>query len=240
MWASNTNAVLVNNCQALGDLTVSLKVAGERDLANAEDAAYSLQLNAYPMPGVQSAGKDLWMLQYVIVFGGGEAAFDWQAFAVDGSQPVPKWQEPNPFILAVPSNRLPPGSTVSIALATDQSGVISAAFTVNLPGGATGHVVLPFPEMPAARFPIGGIVLNLVGINCSTARFISGDVELSYTGDLSVQIDDACGYPEAAPICEASNVTYGEIAQGPGGTLVQKVGYFLVAAPVGLRRERLY
>ena len=51
-WSSGTNAVLIDNCQALGDVTVTLAVT--EDLVTVNDGGFSLQLNAYPKPGVST------------------------------------------------------------------------------------------------------------------------------------------------------------------------------------------
>jgi hypothetical protein len=122
----------------LGDVTVSLAVT--EDLVTDGDGGFSLQLNAYPMPGVTSVGLKMDWIQFVIyvsnVYGNNTAAFQWQAWALEATawsggepqgmgagptQPVPPFPQPPAVITNVPSNQLPKGSNLTIALITDPS-----------------------------------------------------------------------------------------------------------------------
>lgn len=247
-WFSGVNAVLIDDCQALGDVTVNLAVT--EDLVTDGDGGFSLQLNAYPMPGVTSVGVTLDWIQFVLyvsnTYGNNTAAFQWQAWALQAkdfppgypvpvgapnrNQPVPTFNQPNAVITDVPSNRLPRGSSLMIALTTDPSshGVTQATFTVEL-AGATESVPLAFPaDNPNAQFPIGGFQVNLVGPgNNSKATFTSGAGELTYSvkpGSLSIQnggVGAACGQYWGALTGETSNVVYGTVFPPSGTTLGQ-------------------
>jgi hypothetical protein len=129
IWSSNTNAVFTDQCQPLGDVTVNLAVT--EDLVTYGDGGFSLQPNAYPMPGVTCAGlKKDWIQfsRYADQYDGlpnNTAAFQWQAWALEATawsgggpqgrragptQPVPNFTQPDPLITSVANNRLPKGS----------------------------------------------------------------------------------------------------------------------------------
>ena len=48
-FASNNNAVLINNCNNLQNLSVLLEVT--EDIATTSGSGWSLQLNCFPPPG---------------------------------------------------------------------------------------------------------------------------------------------------------------------------------------------
>ena len=48
--SSGNNAVLIDNCQNLQNLAVTLHVT--EDLVTVADTGFSLQLNCYPQPGL--------------------------------------------------------------------------------------------------------------------------------------------------------------------------------------------
>jgi hypothetical protein len=240
-WSSGTNAVLTDQCQALSDVTVSLAVT--EDLVTDDNGGFSLQLNAYPMPGVTSVGLTLNWIQFTLyvsnTYGNNTAAFQWQAWSLGATafppgytvppgttnpnQPVPPFPQPSPHITNVPSNQLPKGSSLTIALKTDPSshGVTAATFTVQLAGAAAQSVTLDFPATnPNAQFPIGGFQVDLVGPgNLSNATFTSGAGELTYSvplgSSLSVQngsVGTACGQYAGAVTGETSNVVYDAVS----------------------------
>lgn len=251
-WFSGTNAVLTDQCQALGDVTVNLAVT--EDLVTEGNDGFSLQLNAYPMPGATSVGLALNWIQFTIyvsnTYGSNTAAFQWQAWALGATQwpegqppgttnpnqPVPPFHQPNPQITNVPSNQLLKGSSLTIALTTDPSshGVTAAKFSVQLAGATERSVTLTFPG--DAQFPIGGFQVNLVGPgNLAQALFTSGAGELTYSvspGSLSVQnggVGTACGQYPGALTGETSNVVYDAVTPSTGATLSQPLH---VAAPM--------
>ena len=181
-WSSGTNAVLIDNCQALGDVTVTLAVT--EDLVTKGDGGFSLQLNAYPKPGVSTTvvGKQLNWIQYVLqvnnIYGNNTGAFQWQAWALgrtdaqptdpqgtgDPQQVVPSFDQGNAVITNVPNNRLPKDSILIIALTTDRSshGVTAATFTVQLAGANaqahTVHFPASIPFIDSENPPRPGVV----------------------------------------------------------------------------------
>ena len=89
--AGANNAVLINNCQNLSNLTVQLQVT--EDLITFEDTGFSLQLNCYPPIGAitpnstpettfpgQVVGQ-LWWFQYIFIVTNNSASFEIQYWA---------------------------------------------------------------------------------------------------------------------------------------------------------------
>lgn len=255
-FSGGSNAVLVNNCQNLQNLTVTLQVT--QDLITLGDTGFSLQLNCYPPPGVTSVGLTLNWIQYTLYVSNNTGAFQWQAWALGATgwpqgqpqgttqsqQPVPPFSQPNAVIATVPSNRLPAGSSLTIALTTAPSSqrVTAATFTVQLAGAAAKSVTLDFPAsvpfnfvtgapgVPVdAQFPIAGFQVDLVGPgNLATAAFTSGAGEITYSvssgSGLSVQnggVGTACGQYTGALTGENSNVVYGDVTPSSGATVRQ-------------------
>jgi hypothetical protein len=246
--AGSNNSVLIDNCDALQGVTVKLAVT--EDLVTTNNGGFSLQLNCYPLSGTTSVGLVLNWIQFVIYvsdsYYDNSATFEWQAWALgatafppgypvppgttNANQPVPPFPQPNPKITDVPSNQLPKGSSLNIALTTGPSphGVTAAKFTVQLPGAAEQSVVLNFPaDNPDAQFPIAGFQVDLVGPgNLARATFTSGAGELTYSvasGSLSVQdggVGSACGQYQAVT-GENSNVVYDPVTPASGSTLSQ-------------------
>jgi hypothetical protein len=171
--SSGTNAVLVDvqqDCRPLGDIEVSLLVS--EDLVTANDVGFSLQLNAYPTPGINPLGtnplhsgtKTLNWIQYTINVGfiSNKASFQWQAWCLgrtdneptdpartsDPQQIVPPFDQPDRpegVFRDVPNNRLPNGSAMIIRLTTDPSShaVTQATFGVNVGGADFQSVTVP-------------------------------------------------------------------------------------------------
>ena len=255
-FSGGSNAVLVNNCQNLQNLTVTLQVT--QDLITLGDTGFSLQLNCYPPPGVTSVGLTLNWIQYTLYVSNNTGAFQWQAWALGATgwpqgqpqgttqsqQPVPPFSQPNAVIATVPSNWLPAGSSLTIALTTAPSSqrVTAATFTVQLAGAAAKSVTLDFPAsvpfnfvtgapgVPVdAQFPIAGFQVDLVGPgNLATAAFTSGAGEITYSvssgSGLSVQnggVGTACGQYTGALTGENSNVVYGDVTPSSGATVRQ-------------------
>jgi hypothetical protein len=265
-WTGSANAVLTNQCQALGDVTVTLVVS--EDLVTEGNGGFSLQLNSYPMPGVTSVGVALNWIQFTLYVSNDTATFQWQAWSLgteawpqgqpvgttNPSQPVPGFSQPNALITSVPSNQLPKGSSLTIALKADPSshGITQATFTVQLPGAQPQSVPVSFPaSIPYklvgggsgtvnAQFPISGFQVDLVGPgNSSNATFTSGAGVLNYSvpagGRLSVQsggVGSACGQYSGATTGETSNIAYGVVSPpiaSPGGAEITLGQWFGLA-----------
>jgi hypothetical protein len=164
------------------------------------------------------------------------------------NQPVPGIVQPNsPVIATDVNNYLAAGSNVTITLMTDPAshGITQATFTVQLAGEETKPALtLPFsksvpfnfangdPGVPFnAQFPIAAFQALVVGPgNCSTATFISGAGELTYSvkagSSLSVQDGGVIG------TCEKSNISYGQVIPAAVGPIelmsppyIQQFGY---------------
>ena len=89
--AGANNAVLINNCQNLSNLTVQLQVT--EDFITLEDTRFSVQLNCYPQIGAitpnstqgttfqgEVVGQLEWF-QYVLIIGNNSASFEIQYWA---------------------------------------------------------------------------------------------------------------------------------------------------------------
>jgi hypothetical protein len=108
-YQSNNNTILIDNCDPLQNLTVLLKVV--EDLATVNGGGFSLQLNAYPPPGMQNQGQSLtqqqvgslaltWF-QYLIIVQNGNLSYQIQYWANNAqkyspSQLWPPGYTPNP------------------------------------------------------------------------------------------------------------------------------------------------
>ena len=112
--AGASNAVLVDNCQNLSNLTVQLQVT--EDLVTLEDTGFSLQLNCYPQigaitpnstPGTTFAGEVVGQLewfQYVLIVTNNNASFE-----------IQYWAHAKSFQDAGPG-RNPPGNTLATGI----------------------------------------------------------------------------------------------------------------------------
>jgi putative hemolysin len=245
--SSNNNEVLVDNCQNLRNLTVTLNVA--RDLITLGDTGFSLQLNCYPQPTSKSQGQTLNWFQYVIYVGGpvnNQIGCEIQYWSVGApsyapGQPWPPGYTPNPpnttpwlpvlpnddriqTFGSVPSNVITSGTEMQIQLATDSDGnVASAQFIVT--GATDSRWTFAFPA--GALYPIYGFQLNVVGPGGgSSCWFTSGAGTLMYSvteGALAVQgASTNCGGPQP-PTGESSNVAYGDVTPASGATVSQSL-----------------
>ena len=246
--SSNNNAVLVDACQNLQGLTVSLTAT--EDLITLGDTGFGLQLNSYPQPGSLSQNETLNWFQYIIYVGVPMNDFGWeiQYWAVGATsyapgQLWPPGYTPNPanttpwlpalsndFYVSsfgsAPSNRVAAGSAMQIQLTTDASGNVTAAtFSVTDPSGIVSSHTFTFPT--SAVYPIYGFQVDVVGPGSGApCTFTSGAGTLSYSvsaGSLSVQnATTACGGPQPWT-AETSNVVYGDVTPASGATVSQSV-----------------
>ncbi len=237
---SNNNAMLIDKCSNLHNVTVTLALT--QDLAVFGNGGFSLQLNAYPQKGQLSQGQTLTWFQYSIYVQDGSLLYQIQYWA---GNPVP-WapgyapNPPNtkPFLPVLPnddtltpfgsaaSNRIARGSQMKIALATDPAGnVTSALFGVTDPSGKTTSTTFPFPT--GAQYPICAFQVNLVGPgSLADATFVSGAGTFAYSVS-SGSLADQGGGPGAA--CsewagftgELSNALYGPLTPPSGSSLSQ-------------------
>jgi hypothetical protein len=248
--SSFNNAILVNNCQNLQNLTVTLNVT--QDLITLGNSGFSLQLNCYPQTTSVSQGKTLNWFQYVIYVGfPGANALGWEiqywsigSQSYSKNQPWPPGYTPNPpnttpwlpvlpndyqvqsFGSSAAGNQILAGSVMQIQLTTDSSGnVTSATFNVTDPSGNLSTTTFPFPA--GAIYPIYGFQVDVVGPGGGApCTFTSGAGTLTYSvspGTLALQnANTGCGGPQPGT-GESSNVVYGDVTPASGATVSQSM-----------------
>lgn len=243
--SSGNNLILIDVCQNLQNLTVTVNVT--QDLITAGDTGFSLQLNAYPQTTSSAQGQTLNWLQYILYVGFPTNNLGWEIQYWDvGAQPysstqvwppghVPIPANSTPWLPALPNdfhvqpfgpapaNRLLAGSVMKIQLTTNAAGaVISADFYVTDPKGNLSHGNFPFPAN--ARFPIYGFQVDLVGPGGNAScNFLSGAGTILYTvsaGTLAVQSTTTCGGSQPGT-AESSNATYGPLSPSSGSAVSQ-------------------
>jgi hypothetical protein len=241
-YASNNNAVLIDGCLNLQNLSVLLQVT--EDIATTNGNGWSFQLNCYPPPGEYCQTSQLTWLQYIVYVQGGSLAYEVQYWS-NGSSTWPSGYTPQPnttpwlpcwandYFLSGPfatinADTLPRQSQLQIALATNGAGgVTSVTFTYTDPNGNAHPAVFN----PPAAIPIVACELNLVGPgNFANANFTQGITSsrgiIYYSvssGQLSVQNGGpgaACGEISGGT-GETSNMTYSDINGAPASTVTQ-------------------
>lgn len=246
---SNNNAVLIDDCQSLQHLTVSLRVT--EDLVAVGNAAFSFQLNSYPQPGSISQTQTLNWFQYIIYVLQNQVWWEIQYWAL-GASTWPPGHTPNPnttpWLPALPSdfhitsfgsvasNQILANSVLKIALTTDSNAnVTSANFSMTDPSGNVSSASFNFQA--SAQYPISGFQVNLVGAGGGRAcTFTSGAGEPTYSvspGKLSVQsggVGASCGQYPGAITGETSNAVYGSVTPSAGSTVSQS----LTIVPMGM------
>ncbi len=254
-FTSSNNIVFVNNCQSLQNLTVSLQAT--QNLITLGNNGFSLQLNCYPQTHPQSThrGKPLTWIQYVIAVQNNSVQRGiqyWSAVKGFGFSPSPNYVS----FASAPSNRVPAGSVMKIALATNAKGnVTKATFSIQ----RVPHVAQSFtgPEGKLFRHTftlpsnvvsaIYGFQVNLVGppSGTHTCKFTSADGFLNYSvssGKLAVpggrlpvllgaQGKTTCGGPQ--PLTgETSNVYYAQPLTVSSNPMGQEFGLAVKSTPV--------
>jgi hypothetical protein len=251
-WYSANNAILVNNCKNLQNLTVSLEVT--EDLITLGDVGFSLQLNCFPQITPQINGYSLRWIQYVIDVNSNSVYWGIQYWSAQtvlpktpgfGFNPSGNYgQNSQPPIASAKSNQMPKGSVMKIALATDSSGnVTSATFSITDPKGKVSKYKFSFPSNALAA--IYGFEVNLVAApSAAPITFTSGAGTLTYrvsSGTLAVQTNNKCtiavttnpttppsGYSDItggyqSPTGEKSNAVYGNVTPASGPTVSQSL-----------------
>lgn len=239
-YASNNNAVLIDGCNNLQNLSVLLEVT--EDLATTDGGGWSLQLNCYPPPGRFCQTSQLEIFQYIVIVQGGNLAYYIQYWAnasawpygytpVPGTSPwLPCWAHDfgtAPVFASINGDTLPRQSLLKIALGTNADGGVSTVtFTYTDPDVNEHTAVWNAPVV----HPICAFELNFVGPPGGTANFTQGLTNsrgiIFYTissGQLSVQNGgpgSACG-EQGVFTAETSNLTYSDIAGAPAGTVTQ-------------------
>jgi hypothetical protein len=241
-YASNNNAVLIDGCNNLENLSVLLEVT--EDLGTTDGNGWSFQLNCYPPSGTYCQTSQLTWFQYIVYVQGGNLSYEIQYWANGAStwpsgynaqQNTTPWLPcwANDYFLSSPfatinGDTLPRQSQLQIALTTNNAGgVTKVTFTYTDPDGNDHSAEFD----PPAVHPVVACELNFVGPgNFNNANFTQGLTSsrgiIYYSissGQLSVQnggAGAACG--EAGVVTgETSNMTYSDISNAPGSTVTQ-------------------
>jgi hypothetical protein len=220
---SSKNVVLVDNCKSLQNLTVILHATV--DLVTVGNNGFSLQLNCYPQTKPQATYRDkpLKWFQYVIAVEDNSVQWGvqyWSETKGFGFSPANNYSS----FGSAPSNQVPAGSVMKIALVTDANGnVTSAAFSMTDPKGTVSSHTFPFPSN--ALCAIYGFQVDLVGppSGTHTCTFTSGVGVLTYgvsAGTLAVQDKNTCGGSQLGT-AETSNIVYGDVVPASGQQVFQ-------------------
>jgi hypothetical protein len=221
--SSSTNAILVDNCKSLQNLTVTLHVT--LDMVTLGNNGFSLQLNCYPQTKPQAAyqGVPLEWIQYVIAVDNNSVEWGiqyWSTVKGKGFNPPGNYSSFGP----VSSNQVPAGSVMRIALVTDASGnATSATFSMTDPKGTVSSHTYTFPSN--ALCAIYGFQVDVVGppSGTHTCKFTSGVGVLTYwvsSGTLAVQATNTCGGRQIGT-GETSNILYGDVVPASGQQVFQ-------------------
>jgi hypothetical protein len=239
----HTNAVLIDGCKNLQNLSVLLEVT--EDIATTAGSGWSLQLNCYPPAGQYCQTSQINFLQYIVIVQGGNLAYYIQYWAAGtsgwpsgyipqpGTSPgLPCWAHDYgnaPTFANINGDTLPRQSKLQIALGTNASGVANITFTYTDPNGNV-YQPQPTPTPLPAVHPIVAFQLNFVGPPGGTANFTQGVTNsrgiIYYSissGQLSVQNGGpgaACG-EQGYYTAETSNMSYSDINGAPAGTVTQ-------------------
>lgn len=238
--SSKNNAILVKKCQSLQNLTLSMQL--EQDLITFENNGFSLQLNCYPQSNPQATanGKPMYWAQYVIAVETSLVQYGIQywSHAFNFGQAGFGYSAPGNYsasIASAPSNQLPKGSVLKIALHTESNGnVAKVKFSFTNP---KGHVFpFEFTLPPNALIAVYGFQVNLVGPPTGThnCKFTSASGFLTYSvssGTLAVQNTNTCGGPQI-PTAETSNAFYGQVLPTSGQIVGQEFGLAVNSPPV--------
>jgi hypothetical protein len=240
-YSSNNNAVLIDNCNNLQNLSVLLEVT--EDIATTDGNGWSFQLNCYPPAGEYCQTSQVNVFQYIVIVQGGNLDYyiQYWAYGVSawptgytpqpGTSPwLPCWAYDYgnaPTFASINGDTLPRESKLQIALGTnDSGGVTSVTFTYTDPDGN----VHPAVFNPPAVHPIVACELNLVGPPGGTANFTEGLTSsrgIIYYSISSGQLSAQNGGPGAACgeqglfTAETSNMTYSDIVGAPASTVTQ-------------------
>jgi hypothetical protein len=240
-YASNNNAVLIDGCNNLQNLSVLLEVT--EDIATTNGGGWSLQLNCYPPAGQYCQTSQVNWFQYIVIVQGGSLNYYIQYWAAGvsawpsgytpqpGTSPwLPCWAHDYgnaPQFATISGDTLPRQSQLQIALGTNSDGgVNSVTFTYTDPDG-NAH---PGVFKPPAVHPIVACELNFVGPPGGAATFTQGLTNsrgvIYYSvssGQLSVQsggAGSACG-EQGVFTAETSNMSYSDINGAPASTVTQ-------------------
>ena len=186
MYASNNNAVLIDGCNNLQNLSILLEVT--EDIATTDGNGWSFQLNCYPPAGEYCQTSQINIFQYIVYVQGGNLAYEIQYWA-GGSSTWPTGYQPQPnttpwlpcwandYSISSPfasinGDTLPRQSRLQIALVTnDSGGVTKVKFAYTDPDDNVHSAEFD----PPAVHPVVACELNFVGPgNSANANFTQG------------------------------------------------------------------
>jgi hypothetical protein len=238
--SSSNNAILVSKCQSLQNLTLTMQLI--QDLVTLGNNGFSLQLNCYPQTNPQATyqGKPMYWAQYVIAVESISFLWGVQYWSHAGSIGTPGFgfSAPGNYIApfgSAPSNQLPKGSVLKIALHTESNGnVTKVTFSFTNPKGHVSHFNYTLPSN--ALIAVYGFQVNLVGPPTGThnCKFTSAAGFLTYSvssGTLAAQNTNTCGGPQI-PTAETSNAVYYPVLPNSGRTVGQEFGLAVHTPPV--------
>jgi hypothetical protein len=189
-YASDNNAVLIDGCNDLQNLSVLLEVT--EDIATTAGTGWSLQLNCYAPPGQYCQASQVNVFQYIVVVQSGSLTWYIQYWAYGtsgwpaGYTPVPgtapwlpcwahDWGSGSNTVgtfASIDGDTLPRGSKLQIALETNDVGVAKVNFTYTDPDDNTHPYTWTAPE--GAVHPIVACELDFVGPPGGAATFTQG------------------------------------------------------------------
>jgi hypothetical protein len=232
VYGPNNNAVLVNGCNSLENLTVTLKVTV--GLIAAGNTGFSLQLNCYPLSYSTNKGVPLEWAQYVLA-----VAKD----TVWGQIQYWSYPKSHGFGGATssvqlgggkgPPNSVPQGTVMEIAVVTDpklRNAVTKVTFSITFPSAKT--ISLPLTLPATALCAIYGFQVDVVAPPSGPpANFTSGAGNLTYavspSGTLAVAaVTPPCPNDHTGNFLvtsEQSNATYSAVSPPSGSTVSQNL-----------------
>jgi hypothetical protein len=182
-FGGNSNYILYNNCSNITGLTVKIDVT--QDIVcqanNGSISGFSFQLNAYSPKKEKSAWQ-----QYIMVLDGKELIATIDNWPLTGDNLINDQSD----ILSIPSERIPAGYQLSIALQNDKQGNITGATyqVLDADGNSLANLTKTLTSHGASDLaPIIAFELNLVGpFNGEAALLSSGAGIFVYQADTTL------------------------------------------------------
>jgi len=245
---SNTNYLLKSGCQPIEGLNVALQASPTQALV--ANNGFTMQLNAY-----NPASPNISWMQYVIKVSGNSASASIQYWDISlfnkcaascmGSLtcivasctgptiwfPLPSVQTPFvqiPLPKPLPSNTLPAGWTLGIALDYNGGNVSGATFTVQDNASPPNVYSVPIAVPVSLQLPIVAFQVDVVGpgglVPATTFSPGAGSITYQANGQLCIEggLPDACSNTVGSiPTNETSNAQYGPVSACCGSSLTQ-------------------
>jgi hypothetical protein len=233
VYGPNNNAVLVNGCNSLENLTVTLKVTV--GLIAAGNTGFSLQLNCYPLSYSTNKGVPLEWAQYVLAVAKDTVWGQIQYWSYPKSHGFGGGTSPVQIGGGGtgPPNSVPQGTVMEIAVVTDpklRNAVTKVTFSITFPSAKT--ISLPLTLPATALCAIYGFQVDVVAPPSGPpANFTSGAGNLTYavspSGTLAVAaVTPPCPNDHTGNFLvtsEQSNATYSAVSPPSGSTVSQNL-----------------